>query len=97
MRRLLLVLFVGLVSVSTSGVLDLVVPEPCSIEEDLNGTEDGDCAATCVRCNCCSRSIEVLAAAIVSVRINVSAHTVTIPDFTSSASPAEILHVPKLG
>lgn len=94
---MLLVLFVGLVSVSTSGFLDLVVPEPCSITEDANGGEDGDCAATCVRCNCCSRSIEVLAAATVSVRVKVSSPIGAIPDFFSSATAADILHVPKLG
>lgn len=95
-RRFLLVTFVALIAVSTSGVMDLVVPEPCSIDEATNGQEDRDCAATCVRCNCCARSIEVAAVTILSVRLSIGAKTFPIPEFFSSASPAEILHVPKL-
>lgn len=95
-RRFLLTAFVALIAVSTSGVIDLVVPEPCSIDEATNGQEDRDCAATCVRCNCCARSIEVAAVAVLSVRVSIGAETFPIPEFFSSVSPADILHVPKL-
>ena len=97
MRRLLLAAFVALITVSTSGVIDLFVPEPCSINEATNGREDGNCAATCVRCNCCGRSIEVAAVTVLSVRLSIAVETFSIPGFFSSPSPAEILHVPKLG
>ena len=96
MRRFLLATFVALTAVSTSGVMDLVVPEPCSIDEAANGQEDGNCAATCVRCNCCARSIEVAAVTVLSVRLSIPAKTFPISEFFSSVSPAEILHVPKL-
>lgn len=32
-------MFVALIAVSTSGVMDLIVPEPCSIDEVTNGQE----------------------------------------------------------
>lgn len=96
MRRFVLAAFVALIAVSTSGLMDLVVPEPCSIDEATNGQEDRDCAATCVRCNCCARSIEVAAVTVLSVRLSILAETFPIPEFFSSVSPAEILHVPKL-
>lgn len=97
MRRFLLAAFVALIAVSTSGVMDLVVSEPCAIDEPANAQEDGNCAATCVRCNCCARSIEVAAVTPLSVHFSIPTETFPIPDFFSSASPAEILHVPKLG
>lgn len=89
----MIALFVAMLAFSTSGVLELVVPEPCSINE-ATGEEDGNCAPTCIRCNCCGRSIEVVAAAV-SVRVNVTTGAFSLPEFVSSASPAEILHVPK--
>ncbi len=97
MRRFLLAVFVALITVSTSGVIDLIVPEPCSINEAANGREDGNCAATCVRCNCCGRSVEVAGVTVLSVRLSITVETFSIPVFFSTASPAEILHVPKLG
>jgi hypothetical protein len=95
-RRFLLATFVALIAVSTSGVMDLVLPEPCSIDEVANGQEDGDCAATCVRCNCCARSIEVAAVTVLSVRLSIPAESSPFSQFFSSVSPADILHVPKL-
>lgn len=96
MRRFLLAAFVTLIAVSASGVLDLIVPEPCSINEASNGQEDGNCPATCVRCNCCTGSIEVAAVTVMSVRLSIAVDVFPIPEFFSSASPAEILHVPRL-
>jgi hypothetical protein len=95
-RRFALVFFVAALSISASGVIDLILPEPCSIEEAGLLQDDGSCAATCVRCNCCARSIEVVAASLVSVQIPIVSKTT--PAFASVpiGTPSEILHVPKL-
>lgn len=94
-RRFALVLFVATMSISTSGLIDIVVPEPCSIEEST-AQDDGACAATCVRCNCCARSIEVVTPRLASVQIPLAAEAITSVSFVSAGSPSEILHVPKL-
>ena len=96
MTRFALALFVVALSVSTSGVLDLVVPEPCSIEEAGSLQDDGSCAPTCMRCNCCSRSIEVMTATLASAHLPIASEVLPAFAFVSSGSPSEILHVPKL-
>jgi len=92
--RFALVLFVAAMSISTSGLIDLVVPEPCSIEES-SGRDDGECAATCVRCNCCARSIEIAVPSPSAVPAPLTAHALPVPSFVSPGSPSDILHVPK--
>lgn len=95
MRRFALALFVTAISISTSGLIELVVPEPCSIEES-GGPDDGACAATCVRCNCCARSIEIAAPGLSGAQVPLVSEVISAFSFVSSGSPSEILHVPKL-
>jgi hypothetical protein len=52
--RLALVLLVGFLAASTAGVLDLVLPDPCSVVESGASPIDGRCPPTCIRCHCTS-------------------------------------------
>ena len=92
--RLASVLVIGVLAVSTSGVLDLVVPEPCSITESAAG-DDGACAATCVRCHCCAQSIEILSTKMPSIRLPLDTKSVSPSNLILVGAPSEILHVPK--
>ncbi len=94
MRRFALVLFVTALSISASGVIELVRPEACSIEE-ANSAQDQDCSATCFRCHC-GRSIEVAVSSIATGNVPLVAEAIPPASFLSTGSPSEILHVPKL-
>lgn len=95
MRRFALVFFVAILSISASGVIELLVPESCSIEETSSSPEHRDCSATCVRCHC-GRSIEVAAYSAVVGRVPLVAEVFPPASFVSTGNPSEILHVPKL-
>jgi len=92
--RLAFILAIGVLAVSTSGVLDLVVPERCAITESSTG-DDGACATTCVRCHCCAQSIEILATKLTAVRLRMVTTPVSPINLILAGAPAEILHVPK--
>ena len=94
MRRFALVLFVAALSISASGVIELVIPEACSIEEAAS-SQDQDCSATCYRCHC-GRSVEVAAYSLVAGHVPLVAEAIPPTPFVLSGSPSEILHVPKL-
>ena len=96
MRRLVFVIFVATMAFSTSGLLDLTVTEPCSINEPP-GHEDRDCAATCVLCHCGLRSIEVVSPRIITARMPVFVEAVQRFELVPAGNPSEILHVPKVG
>ncbi len=95
MRRFAFVLFVATMALGTSGLLNLTVAEPCSIEE-APGQEDGNCGATCVLCHCGARSIEVSSPRLVTTRIQVFIEAVSVFELVPAGNPSEILHVPKL-
>lgn len=95
MRRFALVLFVAALSISASGVIELVMPETCSIEETNSSQEHRDCAATCVRCHC-GRSIEVSVYSLLAGHVPLVSEAIPPTPFVLSGSPSEILHVPKL-
>jgi hypothetical protein len=93
--RLLSVLLVGLLSLSAGGVLDLVLPEPCSASESASIPSDGTCPPTCVRCHC-ARAFDL----VLLVR---TADAVTAsPDWMPATAslplpiPHDILHVPRV-
>lgn len=94
MVRLAVIAVIGVLTLSTSGVLDLVVPEPCAITESAD-SDDGACATTCVRCHCCAQSIEVFAAKLASVRLPLVTRSVSASNLILAGAPSEILHVPK--
>ena len=93
-RRFALVFFVTALSISASGVIELVIPEACSIEE-ANSSQDQDCSATCFRCHC-GRSIEIAVYSLVAGHVPLVAEAIRPTSFLPTGSPSEILHVPKL-
>jgi hypothetical protein len=93
-KRFALVFFVSVLSISTSGMIELLLPEACSIEE-ASSSQDQDCSATCYRCHC-GRSIEIFAVGVITSQVPLVAETVPPTLFVASGSPSEILHVPKL-
>jgi len=94
-RRFAFTLFVVSMAFSTSGLLDLAVDEPCSINE-APGQEDRDCSTTCVLCHCGARSIEVSSPKLVTFRIPVFIEAVPSFELVPTGNPSDILHVPKL-
>jgi hypothetical protein len=93
-RRFALVFFVTVLSISASGVIELVLPEACSIEE-ASSNQDQDCSATCYRCHC-GRSIEISAVSVITSQLPLVTEAVPPALFIAPGSPSEILHVPKL-
>ena len=92
--RFFSVLLVGLLSLSAGGVLDLVLPEPCSASESAAIPNDGTCPPTCVRCHC-ARAFDL----VVLVR---AADVLTpTPEWRPASAalplpiPHDILHVPR--
>lgn len=94
MRRLALILLVGMLSLSFSGSATLVVPETCGPIEE-SGETDSSCAPTCVLCGCCAQPVVVSMALLVvsaaTPRVASAGHS----DATPTAESREILHVPK--
>jgi len=94
MRRLLFVLLVGLLCTTTSGVVELIVPERCALEDAASPVEDGTCAPTCLRCHC-ARPFDI----VVPLRLaEVALEPIEwIEPLSKVALPApgDILHVPR--
>lgn len=90
----LLAAMVALLVVSASGVLTLVVLEPCATSA-VAGQDDGTCPPTCVTCGCCAQSVEIVAVLVVAnpelIACDVRQPLRSEPQATSF----DILHVPK--
>lgn len=97
MRRLVLAILVGLLSLSASGAASLLVDEPCSAFELAGqGQDDGTCPPTCVTCGCCAQAAEPVTITVAnSPRGPLIEHAAALPH-VPDAEPADILHVPKL-
>ena len=95
MHRFGLTLLVGLLTFSASGVSAVVVFEPCTAYEQA-GTQDGDCAPTCVTCGCCAQPIEPeLVSVTTSLRVSVPAASAIVSPLPE-AQTRDVLHVPRL-
>lgn len=96
MRRSILALVVGLLTISASGVTSLIVDEPCTGYELAGQDEDdGACPPTCVTCGCCAQAAEAIAFTIASSPDDpLSDVAAVLPDLLN-ADPRDILHVPK--
>jgi hypothetical protein len=93
-RRVVLAIIVGILSLTASGVASLVVDEPCAIVE-RSGGEDGACPPTCVTCGCCAQAVEPSA---FTVAVTPDAPIADSPDVLPSVlrnTSRDILHVPK--
>jgi hypothetical protein len=93
-RRLTLAIVVGLLTVSASGLIGLVLNEPCTTYESGGGV-DAACAPTCPTCTCCAQGVEPVAFA---VQDTPDVPITDFPDLLKSlprTAPRDILHVPK--
>ncbi|HEX7777668.1 MAG TPA: hypothetical protein VF424_00430 [Vicinamibacterales bacterium] len=94
MRRFALAAIVASLSFSASGVLALVLAEPCTGYQQP-GREDNACPPTCAICGCCAQAAEpamVLVARPLETRIaDIAA---LIPGLPHRAA-RDIFHVPK--
>jgi hypothetical protein len=93
-RRSGLAILVFLLTFSASGVVGLIVPEPCGAFE-LVETEDGACPPTCVTCGCCAQAVEPVSIVVTSAPDPTIAHLPLFPPNLVHADPGDILHVPK--
>ena len=93
MRRLFMVMLVGLLCATTSGVLGLVVSDRCVLDA-TSSADDGACAPTCLRCHC-ARPFDVVAPLrLVDVLLEPADWTEparSVPTFR----PHDVLHVPR--
>jgi hypothetical protein len=93
-NRLALILLVGVLTTSASGMVDLVLPEQCSLTESDAAVPDGACPPSCARCHCTGASDLVARLEVVDTPLlsqDWLAPTCAIPQ----SIPGDILHVPK--
>jgi len=93
-RRVTLLLFVLMMSVTFSGIASLVFPEPCTIVEDAE-TADSACPPSCVRCGCCAQPIVASLNVRLTFEAPLTSATVLEPSALALGDAREILHVPK--
>ena len=94
MRRLWLVLLVGLLCVTTSGVFELLVPEQCVSNEASSPLGDGNCPPTCLRCHC-ARPFDVVHSLVFIASPLEPVDWIEPSSALPLASPADVLHVPR--
>jgi hypothetical protein len=94
LKQLALLLLVGVLSASTSGILDLMVPERCSVAESASAPADGQCASTCVRCHC-ARAFEFVLHFAIAAAPHDTAEWLPPAAFVPQLVSHDILHVPK--
>jgi hypothetical protein len=94
MVRFGLFLLVGFLVASSSGALELLLPEPCSAAEFSSGREDRQCAPSCTRCHCAS-VFRLADAAPLIERPLTQPHAVIVPSIAPDGVPHAIWHVPK--
>ena len=93
MRRLLLLIVLGILAMDATGLEAFAVPEQCVTV--LETQPDGTCPALCVRCACCAQPIvPEIAAPVVSMSLPQLVHDRYSDDMPRSV-PAKIFHVPK--
>ena len=94
MGRFALLLLVGFLATSASGIVDLVAPEQCSFTEPVSSAPDGACAPTCVRCHCAS-AFDLVVHFEVGDAVLLSPEWLVLVGMIPLPSPGDILHVPK--
>ena len=94
MRQLALAAVVALLSINVSGVVSLLVDEPCAPYE-VAGEDEGGCAPTCVTCGCCAQSIEPAFLTAEMSPAPVAPDVAAAPTAVPTIDPRDILHVPK--
>ena len=94
MQRLFLVLLVALLCVTTSGALELVVPDQCASETSKSPASDGACPPTCLRCHC-ARPFDVVMPPLFSDVLFEPAEWLEPARPVPSPTPHDVLHVPR--
>jgi hypothetical protein len=95
-RRLVLGLVAGLLALSASGGLSLLVDEPCTgYELRGQGEDDNACPPTCVTCGCCAQAVEAIALTTARAPDAPIAGLAAVLPGPLNADPRDILHVPK--
>lgn len=93
MRRLLLLIVVGILVMDATGLNAFVSPERCTIAQDSQ--PDGSCPSLCFRCACCAQPI------VPRIVVTVVPISVRQPAFDLYSHripwtvPTEVFHVPK--
>jgi hypothetical protein len=93
-RRFALVLLVGLLTANFSGALEIVVPEPCTVDEASNPA-DGRCPPTCARCGCCAQPIVPTPLMVVATQLVTRDEPRAIEGSLASPEPVDVFHVPR--
>ncbi|MQA29717.1 MAG: hypothetical protein GEU82_07750 [Luteitalea sp.] len=94
MNRLVLLLLVGFLAITTGGILDLMLPEPCSPAESASSPADGACPATCIRCHC-TRAFDLAFHLEVGDRAVLGSEWLPLSASVPQPIPRDIMHVPK--
>ena len=89
-----MVLLVGLLCATTSGVLELMVPEQCVLEDASSPVGDGACPPTCLRCHCARPYDVVMPLSIVEVLLEPAEWIEPVRPLPTPA-PHDVLHVPR--
>ena len=92
--RLGLLLLVSFLTISTGGVLEVMVPERCSPTESASSPADGSCAATCLRCHC-ARAFDLALYLDTGDAPALLTDWLALPEVAPRSAPHDILHVPK--
>ena len=95
MRRFALVLLVGLLTFTSSGMSALILDEPCTGFEQT-GADDAACPPTCVTCGCCAQGVEPVVLPVAGLPDLPPADIELLPHGLPEYQPRDILHVPKL-
>ena len=94
MGRFALLVLVGFLATSASGIIELVAPEPCSFTEPVSSAPDGTCPPTCARCHC-AIAFDLVVLLEVGDALLLSPEWLAPAGVIPLSSPADILHVPK--
>jgi hypothetical protein len=92
--RFIRVLLVGLLCATTGGVIELVVPEPCTSDEAAALGGDGACAPTCLRCHC-ARPFDVVVPVQLASGLHQRIDWTELAQAVPSPNPHDVLHVPR--
>lgn len=94
-RRFVLAVILGLLTISASGAWTLVVTEPCAGYEFTAGDDDGACPPTCVTCGCCAQAVEPAALTQATSPDLLAADVADPLPQPVKPQPRDILHVPR--
>ncbi len=89
-----MLLLVGLLSTTTSGVFELVFPEECIGTDAASSQGDGRCPPTCLRCHC-ARPYDVVATVLLPETPLATIEWADPLTVAVLASPNDVLHVPR--